>query len=51
LKAAEKLRAAGYIVSGVVALVDRLEGGREAIEAAGLPFVAIYTRRDFIPDA
>jgi orotate phosphoribosyltransferase len=51
LKAVEKLRAAGYRVSGVVALVDRLEGGREAIEAAGLPFVAIYTRRDFIPDA
>ena len=50
LKAAEKLRAAGYRVVGVVALVDRLEGGREAIEAAGLRFVAIYTRRDFIPD-
>jgi orotate phosphoribosyltransferase len=50
LKAVEKLRAAGYAVSGVVTLVDRLEGGREAIEAAGLPLVAIYTRRDFIPD-
>jgi orotate phosphoribosyltransferase len=51
LKAVEKLRAAGYRVSGVVALVDRLEGGRDAIEAAGLPFVALYTRRDFMPDA
>jgi orotate phosphoribosyltransferase len=51
LKAVEKLRAAGYRVAGVVALVDRLEGGREAIEAAGLPFVALYTRRDFMPDA
>jgi orotate phosphoribosyltransferase len=50
LKAVEKLRAAGYRVSGVVTLVDRLEGGREAIEAAGLPFSAIYTRRDFITD-
>ncbi len=48
LKAVEKLRAAGYVVAGVVALVDRLEGGREAIEAAGLPFVALYTRRDFM---
>jgi orotate phosphoribosyltransferase len=48
LKAVEKLRAAGYHVAGVVALVDRLEGGREAIEAAGLPFIALYTRRDFI---
>jgi orotate phosphoribosyltransferase len=51
LKAAEKLRAAGYDVVGVAALVDRLEGGREAIEAAKLPLVAIYTRRDFIPDS
>lgn len=50
LKAVEKLRAAGYRVAGVVTLVDRLEGGREAIEAAGLPLVAIYTRRDFIAD-
>ncbi len=50
LKAVEKLRAAGYRVVGVVALVDRLEGGREAIEGAGLPFVAIYTRRDFMSD-
>lgn len=50
LKAVAKLREAGYRVSGVVTLVDRLEGGREAIEAEGLPFVALYTRRDFIPD-
>lgn len=51
LKAVEKLRGAGYRVAGVIALVDRLEGGREAIEAAGLPFVALYTRRDFMHDA
>jgi orotate phosphoribosyltransferase len=50
LKAVEKLRAAGYRVEGVVALVDRLEGGRDAIEAAGLPFIALYTRRDFLGD-
>ena len=50
LKAVEKLRAAGHSVVGVVALVDRLEGAREAIEGAGLPMVALYTRRDFIPD-
>ena len=50
LKAAAKLRDAGYVVAGVAAVVDRLEGGREAIEAAGLPLVALYTRRDFIPD-
>jgi orotate phosphoribosyltransferase len=49
LKAAEKLRDAGYVVAGVVALVDRLEGGREAIEQAGLDLVALFTRHDFIP--
>jgi orotate phosphoribosyltransferase len=50
LSAAAKLRSAGYAVSGVVALVDRLEGGREAIEGDGLPLVAVFTRTDFIPD-
>jgi orotate phosphoribosyltransferase len=50
LKAVEKLRAAGYVVASVVTLVDRLEGGREAIEAAGLRFSAIYTRHDFIAE-
>jgi orotate phosphoribosyltransferase len=49
LKAAAKLRDAGYEIAGVVALVDRLEGGREAIEADGLRLVALFTRDDFIP--
>ncbi|HEY8041617.1 MAG TPA: orotate phosphoribosyltransferase [Polyangiaceae bacterium] len=49
LKAAAKLRDAGYEVVGVVALVDRLEGGREAIEAGGLRLVSLFTRDDFIP--
>lgn len=49
LNAAAKLRAAGYVVAGVVALVDRLEGGRDAIENDGLPLVALFTRADFIP--
>ena len=43
LKAVEAVRAAGGIVVGVLALVDREEGGREAIEAAGL------TVRSLIP--
>jgi orotate phosphoribosyltransferase len=50
LKAVEKLKAAGATVVGVVALVDRLEGGAETIRGAGLPVVAICTRRDFIAD-
>lgn len=49
IKAAARLRDAGYEVVGVVALVDRDEGGRAAIEAEGLTFVALFTRHDFIP--
>lgn len=48
LKAAAKLQDAGYVVAGVVALVDRLEGGREAIESAGLTLRSLFTRADFM---
>jgi orotate phosphoribosyltransferase len=51
LKAVEVLREAGCKVVGIVALVDRLEGGREAIEEAGLQLISLATKRDFIPDA
>jgi orotate phosphoribosyltransferase len=51
LSAATKLTQAGYTVAGTIALVDRLEGGREAIEAQGLKLVALFTRDDFIPPA
>lgn len=51
LAAAEKLTARGLKIAGVVALVDRLEGGGEAIAAAGLRFESIFTRRDFMGDA
>jgi len=50
LKALDVLREAGCEVAGIVAIVDRLEGGREAIEAAGVRLVSLTTRRDFIPD-
>jgi orotate phosphoribosyltransferase len=49
LQAVDKLRDVGLQVVGVVAIVDRLEGGREAIENSGLAFVSIATRLDFIP--
>jgi len=49
LKAAAKLREADRVVVGVVALVDRLEEGRDAIEREGLPLVAVFSRDDFIP--
>src|SRR3954463_8576940 len=44
LKAVDNLAQAGVKVVGVVALVDRLEGGAEAIRASGLPLVSIASR-------
>lgn len=41
LKAVEAVRAAGGTVLGVLALVDREEGGREALEAAGLKVLTL----------
>lgn len=48
LRAVGNLEKAGVKVVGVIALVDRLEGGADAIREAGLPFVSIATRHDFI---
>jgi orotate phosphoribosyltransferase len=47
LRAAEQLREGGLEVQGVVALVDRGEGGAERIRSAGLSLQAIYGRQDF----
>ena len=41
LKAIQAVEAEGGVVLGVLALVDRQEGGREAIEAAGYPVHAM----------
>ncbi|MEF3168964.1 MAG: orotate phosphoribosyltransferase [Deltaproteobacteria bacterium] len=46
LKAAERTREEGYRVGPVLAVVDREEGGREALEACGLSLTALFTRRD-----
>jgi orotate phosphoribosyltransferase len=48
LKAVSALRAAGADVVGVGALVDRQEGGSEAIREAGLAVVALTSRADFM---
>lgn len=50
IRAAESLRQAGLEPVGVVVIVDRLEGGGEALTEAKLPYVALTTRKDFIPD-
>jgi orotate phosphoribosyltransferase len=48
LKAVERCRSEGLAVVGCWALVDRQEGGREAIEAQGVPVDALFTRADFL---
>ena len=47
IKAAEKLRDAGYEVKRVVAIVDRQEGGIDAMKEAGLELRSIFTLEDF----
>jgi orotate phosphoribosyltransferase len=49
LRAIERARGAGLEVLHAVGLVDRLEGGREAVEAE-TPLTTLFTRRDFLPD-
>jgi orotate phosphoribosyltransferase len=43
LRAIDAVQAADGIVAGVLALVDREEGGRQAIERTGVPVVALVT--------
>ena len=47
LKAIERCRSEGLHVLGVVALVDREEGGREVVEKAGVELRALFRRSDF----
>jgi orotate phosphoribosyltransferase len=51
LRAVKALRDAGFEVAGVIAVVDRLEGGADAIREAGVPFTTLYDRNDFMGDA
>ena len=46
LEAVGVLREAGAEVPAIIAVIDRLEGARENVEAAGLAFEALFTKRD-----
>jgi orotate phosphoribosyltransferase len=48
LRATQAVRDAGGEVAGVLALVDREEGGRQALEAAGLPVVALARASEIV---
>jgi orotate phosphoribosyltransferase len=49
LKAIERARLAGLRVVHALGLVDRLEGGREAVTQE-VPLTTLFTRHDFLPD-
>ena len=51
LRAVQAVRDAGFEVLGVIAVVDRLEGGAAAIRDAGVTFSSLYDRTDFMGDA
>ncbi len=46
LSAVEKIEGEGYRVAGLLAVVDREEGAREAIEARGYRFESLYTKTE-----
>ena len=47
IRSINHLRDVGFEVMGLVCLVDRMEGGREAIEAANVPVTSVYRKVDF----
>lgn len=49
LRAIAAVREAKGTVAGVLALVDREEGGRQAIEAAGIAVVSLVTAQELVP--
>ena len=49
LRAIEALRAQGATVVGVLALVDREEGGRAHLEASGVPVSALVVASELLP--
>lgn len=48
LRAASAIRSNGGTVAGVLAVVDRSEGGREALEDQGLPVIALTTAAEIM---
>ena len=46
LKAIEATEKEGYVVKGIVAILDRLEGGKDTIESKGYLFKSIFSLND-----
>lgn len=47
LLAIERCEQFGLVVTRVIAIIDRMEGGRQAFEARGYPFASLLTIQDF----
>jgi orotate phosphoribosyltransferase len=47
VKAIERLRAGGYVVDTVLAIVDRDAGGKDTLAALGCDLFALYSLQDF----
>ena len=48
LKAVDAIEAAGGVIAGVLAVVDREEGGRERIEERGVPVIALVRAAELV---
>jgi len=52
IEAVAAVRAHGAVVTGVLAVVDREEGGRERLtQETGLPLIALFTARELVAEA
>ena len=51
LKAVEKLRSKGYLVKRVLAIVDREEGGENAMKTAGLDLNSLFSLKEIVERA
>jgi orotate phosphoribosyltransferase len=48
LRAISAVRSANGVVAGVLALVDRDEGGTESIQALGVPVISLVSVREIL---
>lgn len=48
LQAVQALHTAGHLIRGVIAVVDREEGGTEAFAKAGIPFRSLTTMKEIL---
>jgi orotate phosphoribosyltransferase len=50
LEAAKVIQDLGGVVTHIIATIDRMEGARENIEAAGIAFESLFTVKELMPN-